>query len=167
MRTALHTPFADSRADQLVWLLGDGPRDALAALPLTLDDVDLELRLLGASHQVLVRSSRGDCSETVACLMDRAGHLPEAVDQELPGWQYRFRSAVAVLGAEEFALRVKEVVRLVEAHPAGLVGQFPGSPLAITALLVEPAEDGIRWRTWHAYPQNSQLVSTRSWIAAS
>lgn len=47
-------------------------------------------------------------------------------------------------------------------HPHGLAGTFPGSPHAFTAMLAQRSEGQVRWRTWHAYPQEGQLVATRT-----
>ena len=44
----------------------------------------------------------------------------------------------------------------------GLAGVFPGSPHAFTAMLAQRHEGQVHWRTWHAYPQDGQLVATRT-----
>ena len=36
------------------------------------------------------------------------------------------------------------------------------SPHAFTALLAQRHEGQVHWRTWHAYPQDGQLVATRT-----
>ncbi|MGK5557944.1 DUF2617 family protein, partial [Actinomadura kijaniata] len=53
-----------------------------------------------------------------------------------------------------------------------LVGVFPGSPHAVTALAVDPAApasgpDALGWRTWHTYPQTQEIVMTVSRMAPS
>lgn len=162
MRTALDTPYTDARADQLVWRLGGEPRRALALLPLQLGEADLELRLLGASHQVLLTSQRGDCVETVACMAGQPGYLPERVTEQVAGWRYEFRAAIEKHDPDAFVREVTTLTQTIEAHPAGLVGQFPGSPLAVTILLAQATRGGIGWRTWHAYPQTWEIVMTES-----
>ncbi|BFO13841.1 hypothetical protein SHKM778_02290 [Streptomyces sp. KM77-8] len=61
-----------------------------------------------------------------------------------------------------FAGRAQELLDLVSGHPQGLAGVFPGSPHAFTALLAQRHEGQVHWRTWHAYPQEGQLVATRT-----
>lgn len=68
MLTTLNTAYTDTRADDLAWALGREPLPALAALDLELAGAKLQLRLLGASHQVLLEEEQGSCSETVACI---------------------------------------------------------------------------------------------------
>lgn len=68
MLTTLNTSYTDTRAADLAWALGREPLPALATLDLELDGARLQLRLLGASHQVLLEEERGSCSETVACI---------------------------------------------------------------------------------------------------
>lgn len=52
-------------------------------------------------------------------------------------------------------------------HPHGLAGTFPGSPYAFTAMLAQRIEGQVRWRTWHAYPQEGQLVVTRTRVGCA
>ncbi len=68
MLTTLNTSYTDTRAADLAWALGREPLPALATLDLELGGARLQLRLLGASHQVLLEEERGSCSETVACI---------------------------------------------------------------------------------------------------
>lgn len=68
MLTTLTTAYTDTRAADLAWALGREPLPALACLDVELTDAKLQLRLLGASHQVLLEEERGSCSETVACI---------------------------------------------------------------------------------------------------
>ncbi|MFI9588027.1 DUF2617 family protein [Streptomyces sp. NPDC052236] len=49
--TALTTPYLDTDADQLSFTLGRPAREALAVRDLTVGGLDVQLRLLGASHQ--------------------------------------------------------------------------------------------------------------------
>ena len=158
MKAHLDTRFADSRAADLSLAYGLRPLPALGTHRVTLPGIDLELRVLGASHQVVV----GEWSETVACLPDRAGALPpmwEAVDG---GLRTTFEAHCHRLDADALAARVAGIVRDCEADPHALVGEFPGSPLAVTALRAWPTADGAAWRTWHAYPQAGELVETLS-----
>ncbi|MDQ7903828.1 DUF2617 family protein [Phytohabitans sp. ZYX-F-186] len=146
MLVRLDTPYADTTAGDLSFALGLPELPALHVLRLP----GLELRLLGASHQVLWTTVDGERSvETVACLPGRDPHLPSAMDS--PG--YRFESTVGQLPAEP-------LWRELAADPRALVGVFPGDPNAVTALRAQ--ERG--WCTWHAYPQTGELVTTRTWL---
>jgi hypothetical protein len=82
------------------------------------------------------------------------------------GWTYEFRSVTHRLGPGHFGARVEKLVARLAAHPDAIVGRFPGSPHAVTALLAGPGPGGagVRWRTWHAYPQDGRLVSTATTV---
>ncbi|MFF3552295.1 DUF2617 family protein [Streptomyces tsukubensis] len=174
---ALATPYQDTDADQLSFALGHPPMAALAVRELTIGGLAVQLRLLGASHQVFA----GPVAETVACLPGGAGGLPDTV-REIDGWQYRFRAQVHRYPPEEFTRRVARVVQCAEAHPHALYGVFPGDPEAVTALTVDagtgsgtglggdgtdaPRGTGLNWRTWHTYPQSRRIVATHSRLEA-
>ncbi|WP_435218895.1 DUF2617 family protein [Streptomyces sp. bgisy034] len=162
MLTTLNTSYTDTRAADLAWALGREPLPALAALDLELTGAKLQLRLLGASHQVLLEEERGMCSETVACMPGSSTPLPLGVAKRTDDWEYEFAARVEVLSSGQFAGRAQELLALVADHPHGLAGVFPGSPHAFTALLAQHHEGQVHWRTWHAYPQDGQLVSTRT-----
>lgn len=162
MLTTLKTAYTDTRAGDLAWALGREPLPALASLDLELTSAKLQLRLLGASHQVLLEEERGICSETVACIAGSSTPLPLGVAKRVGDWEYEFAARVEVLTPGSFAGRAQELLALVADHPHGLAGVFPGSPHAFTALLAHRQGGQVHWRTWHAYPQDGQLVSTRT-----
>ncbi|WP_406105173.1 DUF2617 family protein [Streptomyces sp. NBC_01003] len=162
MLTTLNTAYTDTRADDLAWALGREPLPALATLDLELAGAQLQLRLLGASHQVLLEEERGTCSETVACIPGSSTPLPLGVAKRMGDWEYEFAAHVETLSKGSFAGRAQELIALVSDHPNGLAGVFPGSPHAFTALLAHRQEGQVHWRTWHAYPQEGQLVVTRT-----
>jgi hypothetical protein len=162
MLTTLNTAYTDTRAADLAWALGREPLPALATLDLELAGAQLQLRLLGASHQVLLKEESGDCSETVACIPGSRTPLPLGVAKRVGDWEYEFAARVELLAPGAFAGRAQELLALVSDHPHGLVGVFPGSPHAFTALLAHRQEGQVHWRTWHAYPQDGQLVATRT-----
>ncbi|WP_131738536.1 DUF2617 family protein [Actinomadura roseirufa] len=165
MLAALDAPYADARADGLAFALGLPPLDALAVLPVERAGLTVQLRLLGASHQIIA----GPLSETVACLPGAAGPLPGRAATTLPGWSYEFTATTAAhRDATAFGRAVDAVRdRLADRHDA-LTGAFPGSPHAVTALALDAPLDtaqdatGLGWRTWHAYPQTREIVMTRS-----
>ncbi|MGP3984058.1 DUF2617 family protein [Streptomyces sp. KR80] len=165
MLTTLKTAYTDTRADDLAWALGREPLPALAILDLRLGDASVQLRLLGASHQVLIEEEqRGRCSETVACMPGSSTPLPLGVAKHIGQWEYEFAARVETLSQGSFAGRAQELLALVADHPNGLAGTFPGSPHAFTAMLAQRHEDQLRWRTWHAYPQEGRLVATRTQV---
>ncbi|TDT35219.1 uncharacterized protein DUF2617 [Streptomyces sp. BK208] len=162
MLTTLTTAYTDTRAADLAWALGREPLPALARLDIELTGAKLQLRLLGASHQVLLEEEQGTCSETVACLAGSSTPLPLGVAKRVGDWEYEFAARVEVLTPGSFAARAQELLALVSDHPHGLAGVFPGSPHAFTALLARRHEGQVHWRTWHAYPQEGRLVATRT-----
>ncbi|MFJ6568982.1 DUF2617 family protein [Streptomyces sp. NPDC091292] len=162
MLTTLNTSYTDTSASDLAWALGREPLPALATLDLELSDAKLQLRLLGASHQVLLEEEHGTCSETVACIPGSSTPLPLGVAERIGDWEYEFAARVETLSQGQFAGRAQELIALVSDHPNGLAGVFPGSPHAFTAMLAQRHEGHVHWRTWHAYPQDGQLVATRT-----
>lgn len=162
MLTTLKTAYTDTRASDLAWALGREPLPALAVLDLQLGDSVVQMRLLGASHQVLLEQDCGTCSETVACMPGSRTPLPLGVAKRIGEWEYEFAAHVETLSRGSFAGRAQELLALVSEHPYGLAGTFPGAPHAFTAMLVQRESGQIRWRTWHAYPQEGRLVATRT-----
>jgi hypothetical protein len=167
MLTILNTPYTDTRADDLAWALDREPLPALAALDLELAGAKIQLRLLGASHQVLLEQERGACSETVACMPGSSTPLPLGVAKRVGDRDYEFAAHVEVLSPGSFAGRAQELLALVADHPHGLAGVFPGSPYAFTAMLAQHHAGQVYWRTWHAYPQDGQLVATRTRVGVA
>ncbi|WP_116947663.1 DUF2617 family protein [Jiangella endophytica] len=154
MLATLDVPYVDTRAADLVWTL-DHP--VVPALALTAAG-PLELRVLGASHQVVLDG----VVETVACLPGEPARLPGAVRREVGGWTYRFRASVEELPATVLRARVGELRRLA-AVPGAVVAAFPSDPDAVTALRADRLDAGaVGWSTWHAYPGAGQLVTTRT-----
>ncbi|MFI6702840.1 DUF2617 family protein [Streptomyces sp. NPDC050509] len=164
MLTTLNTAYTDTRAADLAWELGREPVPALAVLDLDLAGAGLQLRLLGASHQVILEERGGACSETVACMPGSSTPLPLGVSKRLGDWEYEFAARVETLSRNSFSGRAQELLALVSDHPNGLAGTFPGAPNAFTAMLAQRDESHVRWRTWHAYPQEGRLVVTRTRI---
>ena len=118
---SLDTPYADTTAADLSFALGLPAQPALHVLDLTWRG--LELRLLGASHQVVLADS---CVETVACLPGRPPHLPATVDDPAAG--YRFTAAVRRLAPAGLAREVAALRDRLARDPYALVGVFPGQP---------------------------------------
>lgn len=159
---ALATPYLDTDADQLSFALDLPPREALAVRDLTVGGLDVQLRLLGASHQVFA----GPVRETVACLPGVEGGLPDAAAQEFDGWSYSFTARIESFTAAEFGAEAARIRSSSDEHPRALYGIFPGSPEAVTALTVERLSAGLSWRTWHTYPQSRRIVATHTRLEA-
>ncbi|MGC0415184.1 DUF2617 family protein [Embleya sp. AB8] len=165
MHATLTTSYTDTRADALGWCLGLPPLPALAARAVELGGLKLDLRLLGASHQMLITAARGGgdpVSETVACVPGAATPLPARAATRLGRWEYEFTALTQQLGAGAFVARVREIVALATGHEHGLIGEYPGLPHAVTAMVVDPCGTGAVWSTWHTYPQERRIVNTRS-----
>nr|WP_189940157.1 DUF2617 family protein [Streptomyces aurantiogriseus] len=163
---SLDAPYLDTDADQLCFSLDLAERPALAERAVTVGGLDVRLRLLGASHQVFA----GPVRETVACLLGSVKGLPATHTRHLPGWTYDFAARTRQLVPEEFSAQVARILGRVAATEDSLCGIFPGSPEALTAVVVEAADGppgrGLVWRTWHTYPQNGQIVSTHTRLEA-
>ncbi|HEX5598259.1 MAG TPA: DUF2617 family protein [Micromonosporaceae bacterium] len=163
MLVSLNTPYADTTAADLSFALGLPEQPALHVLDLGVGGAGITLRLLGASHQVVVRFPEREIVETVACLPGRDAVLPAVAHERALG--YRFTSRVSVLDAERIAVRVGRLRERLADDPYALVGVFPGDLDAITGLQVraqDPAGPLIGWRTWHVYPQTGELVETET-----
>ncbi|WP_091552647.1 DUF2617 family protein [Micromonospora pattaloongensis] len=168
MLITIDAPYADTTAADLSFALGLPEQPALHVLDLDVPGVPdgaLRLRLLGASHQVVLRAAATELVETVACLPGRAPELPSTVHERATG--YRFAATVHRLHPDEISARAAVLRRALAADPYALVGVFPGSADAITALHARvgaPGPDGteVGWRTWHAYPQSGEMVETET-----
>ena len=153
MLISIDAPYADTTAGDLSFALGLPEQPALHVLEIPA--AGLQLRLLGASHQVVLA---GRCTETVACLPGRPPSLPAALDAD----GYRFTAAVRRVDRAAMTAAVAGLRERLTGDPYALVGVFPGSPDAVTALHAEVGDGRVGWRTWHAYPQTGELVVTRT-----
>jgi hypothetical protein len=124
--------------------------------------VSVELRILGCSHQALVRAEGDLLSEVVACLPDGSRNLPRSLSRPGAHRDYAFSSEVLSLSGLEHGRRARAVVEEVESDPDGLLGVFPGLPNAFTAVRWRGDGSVLRWETWHSYPQTREIVHTAS-----
>jgi hypothetical protein len=161
----LDVPYRDTRAADLCWSLALPVQPALAVRSVRFGGLILELRLLGASHQVLAWAEGGTeplCVETVACLPHLAEPLPDRDTRVLAGGGYAWESETLTLSGPAFDRAVVRIRRAVDGNRDSLAGCYPGAPGALTAVLPEAAPTGVRWTTWHSYPQDGRLVRTRT-----
>jgi hypothetical protein len=158
VRTRIETRFVDSRSADLSLAYGLPRLPAVGEHVVRLHGVPVELRLLGASHQVIL----GAWSETVACLPDRADKLPARESVVENGLSFQFAAQTLQLAGPALSDRVAGIIRDCTLDANAIVGNFPGSPLAITAIRAWEERGGTAWRTWHAYPQARELVETRT-----
>jgi hypothetical protein len=169
MLVDLLTAYCDTHAEELGWSLDLGLRPALATRRIRTPPYEVELRLLGASHQVAVRAAkpgagRADSAdplflETVACIPRETTALPAEAARDRPRWSYTFQSAVRIVVSAQFD---QTVARLEAAADRGLVGRYPGASGALTAVLLAGGGRSLAWSTWHTYPQDRQVVTTES-----
>lgn len=160
--TELDVPFADVSAARLRWALGLEAQPALAVRSVRVGHVRLDLRVLGASHQVMVRREGSSMlSETVACGLPGAAGLPDHLESD----GYRFTSHVELLDADDLRRRIRGLGDDLAGQPGAIVAAFPGDAHAVTAIAVD-ARLPLGWRTWHAYPQTGELVTTDTRLSA-
>lgn len=155
MLTEVAAAYADVSANSLRLALDLPAQPALDCAVVDVGGVTVELRLLGASHQVIA----GAVSETVACLPGEHAALPPRVER--PG--YAFESTVETLSPAAFRARADAVRAAAADDPLALAGVFPGSADALTALTCRAAPGGgVAWETTHLYPRTGEAVVTRS-----
>ncbi|MFN8105480.1 MAG: DUF2617 family protein [Acidimicrobiia bacterium] len=166
MLSHISTPYADTDARQLSWHLGVARVPALAVRTVEVLGGRCELRLLSASHQVIAALDGGeDVSEVVACDQAAAAALPATVSHEFAHATYRFRSRVEACGPAAAACTAERLTERYADHPHALVGVYPGSPHAVTAVVVRPGPP-LSWLTWHVYPQSGEVAATAAVIEA-
>lgn len=160
--TDLDVAFSDTRAGQLGFSLTAAPREPLATADHTIGTLTFSIRLLGASHQIVVHDDAHELCETVACLPDITTALPESFQAD----GYLFSSRVVECAPDALADMLGQIEAEVESHAGAglpaLLGRFPGNALAVTAVTAELDDAALTWRTWHTYPQAGEVVVTSS-----
>ncbi|MBD2758458.1 DUF2617 family protein [Yimella sp. cx-573] len=148
----LTSPYVDTRAEDLRFSLSTQLQPAVAERRVG----GLDLRILGASHQVVVLDGpAAGLVETVAYLPQVDTVLPPAHETEL----YRMTSAVHELDRDELQRWVDDSAPRWTGEQT-IVARFPGDPLALTVLAAQAG--GRSWQSWHVYPQHGQVVHTRT-----
>lgn len=167
--STLAVPYRDTRAAALGWSLDAAEQPAFAVLDVPTPAAGpVHLRVLGASHQVVLRGSDGSArlTETVACLPQPLPPLPATVNAVRGDLRYDLCSEVVETSAAGFAAEVDALLERYGPDRGGLIGRFPGDPRAVTVLWVDlgapirTPNTLARWRTWHAYPRHRQIVRT-------
>jgi hypothetical protein len=153
----------DTRPDQLRLALGGPVLPAVAVHRVAVGDARVELRILAASHQVVVdRAGASRCGgpaparhvETVACGLASGRPLRDGGTWSAGGWTVSV--AVERLGTAAFAEVAAGWRERGRDDPDTVVARFPAHPDALTALAVlavggaEGAGPG--WVGVHTYP---------------
>lgn len=173
----LPVAYRDACAADLGLFLDLPGQDALARRQVAVDGWTVDLRILGASHQVLAhRGGVLACSETVACRPDapaESASLPARLHRAGAVAHYTVASRVDVLEPAAFESLVDGLLGdLADAAPlrsasgdgaVALWGRFPGDPWATTGLRLQPVgTEELQWSGWHSYPQSGEVVTTSS-----
>lgn len=164
MLATLDVPYVDTKATDLAWTLDHPVLAALAMVTVAPQGATVELRVLGASHQVVLSEPDGDLVETVACLPGRPAHLPGTVERRVGRRTYRFQAHVDSLTAADVSVHADTLRAMAasggSADADAVVAAFPSEPDAVTALRARAHPGGVAWDTWHLYPGSRQLVTT-------
>lgn len=107
-----------------------------------------------------------DVSELVTCGAGGGEAMPANASHEFAHLTYRFRSNVVTPGAADVARAAERLTATYSDHPRSIVGVYPGSPHAVTALVVHPGPP-VSWLTTHVYPQTGEVVTTAATLARS
>ncbi len=167
----LAVPYLDARAADLGLCLDPASRPALVTRRVVQGDCIVELRILGASHQVVVeRAGVTVCSEAVACHTGAPpGRLPSRRQRRSAGAEHLFRSWVERLDPTSFRCRLDELLDGLAGATSAVCARFPGDELATTGLRLEAGGldgDGrqgeLSWSGWHSYPRSGEVVTTAS-----
>lgn len=160
----LPAAFRDVCAADLRLSLDLPPQEPLLARTLEGSGWAAEVRILGASHQVLLSRAGSDLgAETVACVGPHhlGERLPSRHATALDGARYRFRSATSRLPPSGLQATVADLLASLAADPGAVCGVFPGDASAMTGVQLRLRSPAVAsWRTWHAYPQTGELVVT-------
>jgi hypothetical protein len=175
--STLSVPYLDTRAAALGWSLDVAEQPAVARLDVPLPaatGLTLHLRVLGASHQVLLRALDGTTllTETVACRPRPLRPLPPVAKALLGPLRYTLRSEVLDRSGAGFGDDVDALLASHGPDPAALVGRFPGNRHAVTVVRADPVPAPgtlAGWQTWHTYPgrpvgRPGQIVRTTSTV---
>lgn len=167
MLADLAVPYVDVSAADLSWALSPAGLPALAGIDVVVGSASVRLTVLGASHEVVVRTaSSATCTEVIACGVAGGTPVPASATRDLPGLRYAFTSMVLRMDGGALARRTDALRSRLALDDRALVASFPGHAEAVTALAVRGGGGGLQWRTWHAYPATGELVVTATRLSA-
>lgn len=164
----LPVAFRDACAADLRLHLGLPPQAALATHRVQGNGWIAELRILGASHQVLIgQGERIARSEAVACHLAGEGHRLDAISPRgSEDSEYEFHATVVRLSPPDFRSYVEDVINEHADDARALCARFPGDELGATVLRLDPFAgqdvNWLSWQTWHTYPRTGEVVATSS-----
>lgn len=164
MLSHISTPYADTNAGELSWRLGAARVPALAVASVDVPGGRCELRLLSASHQVIATVGDEDVSELVTCDRIDGASMPATASHVFANATYRFRSQVTACGPAGAARKAEQLTERFADHPHAIVGVYPGSPHAVTAVVARPGPP-LSWLSWHVYPQTGEVAATEAVLA--
>ncbi|MFT4202004.1 DUF2617 family protein [Gordonia sp. (in: high G+C Gram-positive bacteria)] len=154
---------APHRAAALTLSLDVGEQPALTHRRARLGGFDVDLRLLGSSHQVVVTGRHEPLRETLADLPGEDPFLPTRWCRD----GYTFRADVAAHETSALRILVRLLGEQVGAPDSVGVLCTHDEPLAVTAVRAafDAADDVLRWETWHTYPAAGEVVYTASSVS--
>lgn len=158
MRIDLAVPYRDTAAADLLVAVRPGLQapDGLVTLHARAGALELQLRVLGASHAVVARAPGGaSLTEIVAC--GAPAGLPLASSEGIVGG-LRHVLRCEVLSLAEHAA----AVHALSGERDAVVAAFPGAADAVTAIRALPSG----WESWHLYPATGEAVRTTTTIGA-
>ncbi|MGH8881361.1 MAG: DUF2617 family protein [Stackebrandtia sp.] len=167
----IDVPFVDTAAGQLRFAADAPVLPVLDSLELAeiVPGGHLSLRLLGASHQAVLTMVDGVYAETVACLPNQGGPVPEHAVRRVGSWRFDFRSQLVTVAGVEYRRRCGQLRDQARQWPdTTLLGRFPGRQDALTYLNVSSRAggSGSAWTSVHCYPESTTIVLTRTGITA-
>lgn len=168
------TPFADTRASDLRFSAGRAHRRGRRGLPPALAEcpgpqvggATSTLRVLGASHQVVLDFPGCRWVETLSCGTDGEPVVfPNGNVQLIGDWAYACRLELEVC-PDRAAMAAASASLDQLQHEVRLGVRFAGDPDARTVVGASVGHDGaaevLTWETWHLYPQHGEIVHTVS-----
>lgn len=168
MIVELDIPFADTGVADLRFLPSAADLPVLASLEC--DELPtgghLSLRLLGASHQAVLRMPDATFAETIACIADAGVPLPAQRTSTVGDWQFRLSVRVRRLPDAELSRECDRLRQHAEREDPQqtLLGCFPGVANALTYLRIRRRshDKPPGWTTVHVYPESGEIVRTRT-----
>lgn len=182
MKTSTQLAYQDQSASQLKLHLIQGMADVSALQVLCLEQIQfgpikIEAGILGASHYIKWGWEGQAFTEVLACVdalpnqvyysSTKLPDLNPAFEIEpFPKWKYQFQYQQTDWeeGKEQAAKMIKKQLQISKPQGIGLHFCFPGSTGAETILLIEKGKKAIFTQSLHAYPNEGQMVFSKSYL---